>query len=159
MDQSWIIGIGLIIVGLVIVAAMMGLFLILGAYKLRSFFKAKAAAQSGAVAKAKLEKPAGAPAAISEKPDVANSTPSMSGPPPVPAELVGKAPVSYFDDDSTAVVMAAPKTTEGAKTELFQRGAHSFTWDEDSEEDEGGATEVFSAHHMEQEEGGFNIED
>lgn len=37
-----------------------------------------------------------------------------------------------------------PREGESAKTELFQRGKMAIDWDD--EEDEGEATEIFSAH-------------
>ena len=48
---------------------------------------------------------------------------------------------------------------EAAATELFQRGAQAFDWlnrDDDSEEEEG-ATEVFSAHHLDELDAEFDI--
>lgn len=164
MDQSLIIGIGLVAVGLVIVAAMMTLFVGLVVWKMRSSSKAKTATQSAPAAKSATEKTADAPAAIADKSVVAKPAVPSSAPPPVPAALGGKAPVSYFDDDLTGggptppKGMPGPPGNEGAKTELFQRGAHSFDWDDDSEEEEGGATEVFSAHHLD-DDGEFTIED
>ena len=55
--------------------------------------------------------------------------------------------MAIFDDSRTT----QPKEAAAA-TELFQRGAGAFDWlgqDDESEEEEG-ATEVFSAHHLEE---------
>ena len=75
-----------------------------------------------------------------------------SVPPPVPDHLSSGAPLLGFFDDE----LSTRDTGRDAATELFQRGAHSFNWDDDDEED--GATEVFSPHHVE-ELGEFTIEE
>lgn len=62
--------------------------------------------------------------------------------------------LGFFDDDDYATGSGA----DAARTELFQRGAQAFDWD-DEDDDEGGATEVFSAHHMDELGSDFTIED
>ena len=78
-------------------------------------------------------------------------TPSV--PPPVPDHLSSGGPLLGFFDDEPST----RDTGRDAATELFQRGAHSFNWDDDDDDDDG-ATEVFSPHHVE-ELGEFTIEE
>lgn len=84
--------------------------------------------------------------------DETRPVPRGSEAPPVPAHLSSSGPLLGFFDDE-------PSTRDSgrdAATELFQRGTHSFDWDE--MEDDDGATEVFSSHHMD-EIGEFSIEE
>lgn len=65
--------------------------------------------------------------------------------------------LGFFDEEPSTGRSA--KAKEDARTELFQRGAQNFDWDDD-DDDEGGATEVFSAHHLADEAGSdFDIDD
>ena len=111
---------------------------------------------------------------------VAAPTKKKPTPPPPPpifqekteprGEIVPKgdqgSPFGFFDEDG-AMVGQKPKPKvvpkqEQAATELFQRGAGAFDWldrDDDSSDDEEGATEVFSQHHLDELEASeFNIE-
>jgi hypothetical protein len=82
---------------------------------------------------------------------VASVPPLASAPPPRPAPAPAHAPLGsnsgllgFFDDEPYVSPGQAPREVESAKTELFQRGKMAIDWDE--EEDEGEATEIFSAH-------------
>lgn len=64
---------------------------------------------------------------------------------PIPAP----GPPARGAPDAWARVLDDPSERDAAKTELFQRGASAFGFDPDSdaeEPEEGGATEIFSAH-------------
>lgn len=84
--------------------------------------------------------------------DETRPVPKNPAAPPVPDHLSSSGPLLGFFDDE-------PSTRDSGRdtaTELFQRGTHSFDWDE--MEDDDGATEVFSSHHMD-ELGEFTIEE
>jgi predicted lipid-binding transport protein (Tim44 family) len=69
-------------------------------------------------------------------PSASPSTAGSGGPPALGSGLLG-----FFDDEPST---QRTGEVEGAKTELFQRGKMAIDWDDD--EDEGEATEIFSAH-------------
>lgn len=73
----------------------------------------------------------------------AGSVPPASPPhqPAAPPPALGAGLIGFFDDEPST---ARTGEVEGAKTELFQRGKMAIDWDDD--EDEGEATEIFSAH-------------
>ena len=60
--------------------------------------------------------------------------------------------LGFFDDETTG------GASDNAATELFQRGAKAYEWDDDDDDNED-ATEVFSAHHAAELAGDFEIED
>ncbi len=100
-------------------------------------------------------------------------SPFESIPPPDPGRTVPPAPPSNLRATVSPVVPAARKPGllgffdepasdvgptggggDGTKTELFQRGKAPPSWlAPEDEEDEGEATEIFSAHHLDGEEG------
>lgn len=69
-----------------------------------------------------------------------------------PSQPDAKPLLGFFDDETTG------GASESAATELFQRGAKAFDWDDDDDDDYD-ATEVFSAHHATELAGEFEIED
>lgn len=86
------------------------------------------------------------------------STVSPSVPPARKPGLLG-----FFDEpapDSSLAGGNASLGGEGTRTELFQRGKAPPSWlAPDDGEDEGEATEIFSAHHLDFEEGFAALED
>ena len=80
------------------------------------------------------------PTPIPSKPPTPSVPPDPSAPPPA----LGGGLLGFFDDEVTTRSTPASGEVESAKTELFQRGKMAIDWDDD--EDEGEATEIFSAH-------------
>ena len=156
-NQTFLMAMALLVgLTLSLVATFAGVATVLVWWIRRSGKKVKSATEpTGASTAPKTPVAAPPPPPKDITPVVPSSPPAGDQKSPKPVAEPGHHPLMGVFDDGKA---AQPR--EAASTELFQRGAGAFEWldhDDDSEEEEG-ATEVFSAHHLE-ELGEFNIKE
>ena len=145
---SALIGILILLLGLLLFVALLAVLAVFVFWRVRVGQRRRQALAEEEVAPAEPALPKPAPKWQDEDTE---REPTPDAPGTVePGALIG-----FFDDERHAPPPRAPQ--DAALTELFQRGAQAYEWDDDSDEEEG-ATEVFSAHHDE-EFGDFSIED
>lgn len=144
MDPTIGIAIGSVVVGLLLLAA----FLLLMALVLLVILRISGRRRKRA--RGYRAPPSTVPPA-SEPATGVDTAATVTDPPPPATPTAPTAPalghtgglLGFFDDE---VPSAPMPQDDGAKTELFQRGAIPFDWDDDDEEDREGATEIFSSH-------------